>query len=269
MPQPLCGSGPAPVSNRAPESGKTCCGTRGTYGGRGRAGCRGARRSKPVRRGGEPTGLLSQAGDSLSRRVSEFSRSQEAPPHPLSPSGLDPRAKAQVAVTAVSWGSDLPHPVLPGLQALRPRSAEQASPRAGPRCVRAGEPPRRAYRTAVGRLGAHLKYNCSQGHARACTNTRSLGLSAIEKDNDPERCAFTWGPTNYKAPSPTENRSEPWTSERSPSGGPVATLPQGRGFAARLGASRVAHPPSAGAPRPLGLLPHIFVIGGDLFVSKF
>lgn len=71
---------------------------------------------KPVGSGGEPKGL-----PRLATRL--FSRSHEAPPHPLSPSRFDPRAKAQVAVTTVSWGSVLPHPAVPCLQALRSSSA--------------------------------------------------------------------------------------------------------------------------------------------------
>lgn len=189
VPRAPAGSGPAPVWMRAGESQNACRGTQG------RRHLLGPRTKRAVGLSGAPN-----LPGGLPRLVTRlYSGSHEAPPHPFSPSRLDPRAKAQVAVTAVSRGSLLPHPAVPRLWAPRPSPADVAITLRCPGTSSVLGSPHVPLRGLLGRLGVILnKFSCS--NARAHTHT--LELSAIERDNDPERCKFTWYPPSDKAPSP-------------------------------------------------------------------
>lgn len=116
----LCGSGPALVSIRAGESQKACCGTQG------RRHLLGPRKKRVVGlfHGPNPSGVAENLEGFLGGRLA-CSLGPTKPHHTLSVlSRLDPRALAQVAVTAVSWGSVPPHPAAPCLWALQQRPAE-------------------------------------------------------------------------------------------------------------------------------------------------
>lgn len=120
-----------------------------------------------------------------------------------------------MSVTLVFRSSVLPRSAVPCLGAPRPSPAEPGITSSCPGATSGFESPHVGLR-GLEWVGWGLFLINSTVHTRARTHAHTIwGLPATERDNDPERCKFTWCLSNYKTPSPAQNRGEPWRPEQS------------------------------------------------------